>query len=83
MGFTTTQASVWDTVGKLPLRNRNNSAAEPYQAGKVKWLIVRVENWHADYNEPQEMQNALIDKGVPESAIYGNYADFTTLDSIL
>lgn len=96
---TTTQASVWDTVDKLPyravglvpgtrpggtyFRNRIDSAAGAYQAGKVKWLIVSGDNRHVDYNEPQEMQKALIAKGVPESAIYCDYAGFTTLDSVL
>lgn len=96
---TTTWASVRDTVDKLPyravglvpgtrpggtyFRNRIDSAAGAYLAGKVKWLIVSGDNRHADYNEPQEMQKALIDKGVPESAIYCDYAGFTTLDSVL
>lgn len=96
---TTTQTAVRDTVDKLPyravglvpgtrpggtyFRNRIDSAAGAYLAGKVKWLIVSGDNRHADYNEPQEMQKALIDKGVPESAIYCDYAGFTTLDSVL
>lgn len=94
-----TQDSVWQSVDKIPFnavgvvpgtrpggtffRNRITAAVELYQAGKVKWLIVSGDNRHAGYNEPQEMQKALTEKGIPESAIYCDYAGFTTLDTVV
>lgn len=69
--------------GGVYFNTRIGSAAELYRAGKVKWLIVSGDNRHASYNEPEEMQKALMAKGVPESVIYCDYAGFTTLDSVV
>lgn len=69
--------------GGVYFRHRIDSAAELWLSGKVKWLVVSGDNRHASYNEPHEMQKALMEKGVPESAIYCDYAGFTTLDSVV
>lgn len=63
--------------------NRIAAAAQLYQQGKVKWLIVSGDNKRASYNEPWEMQKSLVAAGVPSSAIYCDYAGFTTLDSVI
>lgn len=94
-----TQDLVWQSADRIPVnavgvvpgtrpggeffRNRITAAAQLYHAGKVKWLIVSGDNRHAGYNEPQEMQQALIEKGLPVDAIYCDYAGFTTLDSVV
>lgn len=41
--------------------------------------IIRKE----DYNEPEEMKKALMQKGIPEKSIYLDYAGFRTLDSVV
>lgn len=41
------------------------------------------DNRRANYNEPREMQQALIAKGIPEQVIYCDYAGFTSLDSVI
>lgn len=64
-------------------KNRITAAANLYRRGKVKWLIVSGDDKYATYNEPRAMQKSLIAMGVPESAIYCDYAGFTTLDSII
>ena len=62
---------------------RINPAVELYRAGKIKHIIVSGDNSLKEYNEPKQMQQALIQKGVPESAITLDYAGFRTLDSVV
>jgi len=62
---------------------RIQAAARLYHAGKVKHLLVSGDNGLKSYNEPKQMQAALMEKGVPESAITLDYAGFRTLDSVV
>ena len=41
------------------------------------------DNSTAGYNEPQYMKNALLNRGIPESAITLDYAGLRTLDSMV
>ena len=59
------------------------AAAQLYHVGKVKHLLVSGDNRLKSYNEPKEMQAALMEKGIPESAITLDYAGFRTLDSVV
>ena len=93
------ESRIWTSVEQVPFnlvgvvpgtrpggtyfQKRIGAAAELYRAGKVRWLIVSGDNRHVGYNEPREMQKALIAKGVPEEAIYCDYAGFTTLDTVV
>ncbi|MFK7984309.1 MAG: vancomycin high temperature exclusion protein [Saprospiraceae bacterium] len=63
--------------------HRIEAAAQLYHAGKVKHLLVSGDNSLKSYNEPKAMQAALMEKGVPESAITLDYAGFRTLDSVV
>ena len=63
--------------------NRIAAAVDLYKNGKVKHLIVSGDNHKHSYNEPEEMQKALMNAGVPESAITLDYAGFRTLDSVV
>lgn len=62
---------------------RMNAAFELFEAGKVKHLILSGDNHRHGYNEPEEMKKALMEKGVPESAITLDFAGFRTLDSVI
>ena len=62
---------------------RIEAAAKLYHAGKVKHLILSGDNRTKYYNEPLDMQKALLEKGVPESAMTLDYAGLRTLDSIV
>lgn len=62
---------------------RINAAKELYDAGKVKAFVMSGDNSRKDYNEPQDMKDALIAHGVPDSIIYLDYAGFRTLDSVV
>lgn len=62
---------------------RINAAEELYKSGKIKYLIVSGDNSVSHYNEPEDMQNALIERGIPKDHIFMDYAGFRTLDSVV
>lgn len=62
---------------------RMNKAAELYLSGKIDKLIVSGDNRQKEYNEPVEMRDALVKKGVPVDDIVLDYAGFRTLDSVV
>ena len=63
--------------------NRMATAAELYKEGKIIHFIVSGDNRTKYYNEPAEMQKALIKLGVPSNSITLDYAGLRTLDSIV
>ncbi|MGB0887753.1 MAG: SanA/YdcF family protein [Vicingaceae bacterium] len=67
----------------LYFKYRINAAVELYRNKKIKHIIVSGDNRVKNYNEPKQMQNALMEKGIPESAITLDYAGFRTLDSVV
>lgn len=62
---------------------RMDAAAELFAGGKVRHLIVSGDNHTDEYDEPTAMREALVKRGVPESAITLDYAGFRTLDSVV
>lgn len=62
--------------------HRIDAAATLYHAGKLRYLLVSGDNRSARYDEPAQMRAALMEHGVPASAIYCDYAGITTLDSV-
>ena len=67
----------------LHFTQRIEAAAALYRAGKVRHLLVSGDNHAANYDEPDDMRQALIDAGVPARAITCDYAGFRTLDSMV
>ncbi|UOE37915.1 SanA/YdcF family protein [Chryseobacterium oryzae] len=63
--------------------NRIKAAADLYKSGKIKYIIVSGDNSRKDYNEPEDMQLALMQQGVPQDKIYLDFVGFRTLDSVL
>jgi SanA protein len=61
---------------------RMRAAAQLYQLGKVKHLIVSGANPDSTYNEPRLMLRELVRLGVPEGDVTMDFAGFRTLDSI-
>ncbi|MDR2224264.1 MAG: YdcF family protein [Flavobacteriaceae bacterium] len=53
-----------------------------YKAGKIDYIVVSGDNSRKDYNEPMDMEAALIARGIPREKIYLDYAGLRTLDSI-
>jgi len=62
---------------------RIQAALQLYQAGKVQYIIVSGDNHTHEYNEPEDMKQALLAGGIPESAIVMDFAGFRTLDSVV
>ena len=67
----------------LYFKYRIEAAAALYHAGKISVLIISGDHGSKGYNEPEDMKNALIAKGVPDSVIHLDYAGFRTLDSVV
>lgn len=62
---------------------RIQAAADLYQSGRIRHIIVSGDNSRRDYNEPDAMKEALIAHGIPANAITADYAGLRTLDSIV
>ena len=62
---------------------RIEAAVQLYEAGKIEYILVSGDNHRNDYNEPEEMKKALMERGVPEANIILDYAGFRTLDSVV
>lgn len=67
----------------LYFKYRINAAVKLFKSGKVKHLLVSGDNHVKEYDEPQDMRDALLEKGIPDSCITLDYAGFRTLDSII
>ncbi len=61
---------------------RLDRAAELHRTGAVQFILASGDNEHRSYNEPAAMREALMIRGVPESAIVLDNAGFSTLDSV-
>lgn len=62
---------------------RIDAAEKLFKNGKIKYIIASGDNSEQYYNEPLEMKNELIKKGVPDSSIILDYAGFRTFDSVI
>jgi SanA protein len=63
--------------------NRIQAASDLYKSGKIKYIIVSGDNSTKEYNEPEDMQRALMKYGIPEDKIFLDFAGFRTLDSVV
>lgn len=63
--------------------NRIKAAVDLYKSGKIHYIIVSGDNSTKDYNEPEDMQAALVQQGVPQDKIILDHAGFRTLDSVV
>jgi SanA protein len=63
------------------LRDRVETAARLYEAGKVDKLLMSGDNRFVDYNEPRAMQLYAMELGVPEEDIVLDYAGRRTYDT--
>ncbi len=72
------------TRGGLPtpiLRDRVETAAELYFAGKVEKLLLSGDNASLDYSEPKAMRDYALNLGVPSDALVLDYAGQRTYDT--
>lgn len=59
------------------------AAANLYHMGRIRHLLLSGDNGNANYNEPADMREALVAKGVPLNAMTLDFAGFRTLDSLV
>jgi SanA protein len=67
----------------LYFKYRIDACLELYRSGKVSHILISGDNGSKEYNEPQDMKNELISRGIPEEKITLDYAGFDTYDSVL
>ncbi|GAB2537983.1 SanA/YdcF family protein [Spirosoma aerophilum] len=67
----------------LFFRYRMEATARLWKEGKVKYLILSGNNDSEYYNEPVDMQRALIKLGIPASVMTLDYAGYRTFDSVV
>ena len=61
---------------------RIDAAEILFKAGKIERIVVSGDNSKKNYNEPEDMKNELIKRGISEDKIILDYAGFRTFDSI-
>lgn len=62
---------------------RIRACVDLYNSGKVKNILISGDNSRVEYNEPEDMKQELIKRGVPAHKIFLDYAGFDTYDSVL
>jgi SanA protein len=77
--------SKWLKGGRMNLyyQYRIIAAAELYNSGKCKKIIVSGDNRTVQYNEPITMKRDLVKLGVKQEDVICDYAGLRTLDSII
>ncbi|MFJ5926793.1 vancomycin high temperature exclusion protein [Kitasatospora sp. NPDC092948] len=63
------------------LAHRLDAALELYRADKVQAILVTGDNGTREYDETDAMRAYLVERGVPEVRVVGDYAGFDTWDS--
>lgn len=75
-------AGLWRDGSPTPvLKDRVETGAKLYHAGKVEKLLMSGDNSHVEYNEPEAMRQYAITLGVPDSDIVLDYAGRRTYDT--
>ncbi|MDJ1467873.1 ElyC/SanA/YdcF family protein [Cytophagaceae bacterium DM2B3-1] len=78
-----TSKRVRDGNENLFFKYRIAAAAQLFQEGKIKHLILSGDNSSRYYNEPSDMKNALMLLGIPENAMTLDYAGQNTFQSVV
>jgi SanA protein len=76
-------AKMYQGRENLYFKYRIEAAVALWKAGKVECFIVSGDNHAHDYNEPQDMMEAMIEGGVPDEKIVCDFAGLRTLDSVV
>ncbi len=75
-------AGLWRDGSPTPiLKDRVETAAKLYFAGKVEKLLMSGDNRFVDYNEPAAMREYALSLGVPDADIVLDYAGRRTYDT--
>lgn len=75
-------AGLWRDGSPTPiLKDRVETGAKLYFAGKVEKILMTGDNSLVEYNEPEAMRQYALELGVPDSVIVLDYAGRRTYDS--
>ncbi|GAA2441231.1 ElyC/SanA/YdcF family protein [Streptomyces macrosporus] len=74
-------AGLWDGEPSPYLAHRLDAAAELYERGTVRAVLVTGDNSRHDYDETGAMRAYLVRHGVPAEDVVGDHAGFDTWDS--
>jgi SanA protein len=66
----------------LYFKYRIDAATALFKAGKIDYILISGDNGTKEYNEPEDMRQALIENGIPPGRIFLDYAGFRTFDSV-
>ena len=66
----------------LYFKYRIDAATALFKAGKIDYILISGDNGTKEYNEPEDMKQALIENSIPEDKIVLDYAGFRTFDSV-
>lgn len=70
-----------DGTPSLMLRDRLDTAILLYERNVSRYILCSGDNGRVEYNEVGVMKRYLMEKGIPESAIYLDHAGFSTYES--
>ncbi|MED7951406.1 SanA/YdcF family protein [Streptomyces sp. BE303] len=74
-------AGLFDGRPSPYLAHRLDAAVELFERRKVQAILVTGDNGRASYDETEAMRRYLIEHGVPDVRVVGDYAGFDTWDS--
>lgn len=74
-------AGLWDGEPSPYLAHRLDAAADLYERGKVRAVLVSGDNSREEYDEPDAMRDHLTERGVPKRRIAADHAGFDARDS--
>ena len=64
------------------LKNRLDDAITLFKSGKVKKILISGDNGEDAHDEISVMNNYLVNKGIPQYVIFGDYAGFDTYSTM-
>ena len=64
------------------LRNRLDDAILLFQNRKIKKILISGDNGKSNYDEISIMNRYLVDRGIPQHIVFGDYAGFDTYSSM-
>lgn len=64
------------------LKYRLDDAITLYKAGKIKKILISGDNGEDAHDEISVMNNYLVEKGIPQDIIFGDYAGFDTYSTM-
>ncbi len=64
------------------LRDRLDTAIYLYEQGYARTILLSGDNGSVEYDEVTAMLNYVLEAGVPASAVFCDYAGFSTYDSL-